>query len=102
MRVWLAIIVAIGGALASSAVVRADVLLPYFQTDLNKNPNGGLTSPKTATVKSDVDLYDSPGGTGNVIGMLTKGSQVPFGGCQNDGWCKVTGEGWVWGKYLKH
>jgi hypothetical protein len=54
----------------------------------------------TATVTADVDLYDSPGGTGKVIGLLSKGDVVPFGGCREDGWCEVTGRGWVWGEYL--
>jgi hypothetical protein len=61
----------------------------------------------TATVTGDVDVYDVPGGNGNVIGMLTAGSQVGFAGCKADNWCHVTGngvpngDGWVWGDFLK-
>jgi hypothetical protein len=58
-------------------------------------PDGRL-----ATVTGDVDVYDVPGGGGNVIGMLRKGELVPFEGCQEDHWCKVTGKGWVWGDFL--
>jgi hypothetical protein len=65
----------------------------------NQGPAG-----KTATVNSDVDVYDTPGGNGNVIGILRKGKTVNLvGACQKDDWCQVsggavpTGNGWVWG-----
>lgn len=60
----------------------------------------------TATVTGDVDVYDVPGGGGNVTGILRAGSQVQFAGCKPDNWCHVTGngvpngDGWVWGDFL--
>lgn len=78
----------------------ATLLLPYFEVDPS-NPNGN-TLFTSVNVKADVDLYDQPGGSGNVIGMLSAGTHVPFGGCKDDGWCQVTGRGWVWGEFLDH
>lgn len=54
----------------------------------------------TATVTSDVDLYDAPGGGGNVIGILRAGNKVEFAGCRADNWCEVKG-GWVFGDFLQ-
>jgi hypothetical protein len=60
-----------------------------------------LRAPRpTATVAGDVDVYDVPGGGGNVVGMLRAGETVPFGGCNADNWCEVTDTGWVWGDFL--
>jgi len=62
---------------------------------------------KTATVTSDVDVYDVPGGNGTIIGTLRQGQQVPFNSCRSDNWCSVGfaagpgGTGWVWGEFLK-
>ncbi|WNG91039.1 hypothetical protein [Mycobacterium sp. ITM-2016-00318] len=61
-------------------------------------------------VTGDVDVYDAPGGTGNVIGMLQGGGgqRVDLGaGCRDDNWCNVAfaagpgGTAWVWGDFLK-
>jgi hypothetical protein len=59
-------------------------------------------------VTGDVDAYDSPGGTGAVIGMLHGGDRVNLGsGCRDDNWCNVAfpggpgGTAWVWGDFLK-
>jgi len=58
-----------------------------------------------ATVTGDVDVYDAPGGDGNVIGVLNAGRQVS-GVCREDRWCQVGGDavpggtGWVWGDFL--
>jgi Bacterial SH3 domain len=55
-------------------------------------------APATATVAADVDLYDAPGGNGNVIGMLKKGQQVQLqGACKANDWCQIVGQGWIWG-----
>jgi hypothetical protein len=59
----------------------------------------------TATVVSDVDVYDLPGGVGTVIGMLQQGSTVPLLAACQDGWCNIQagvpgGKGWVWGEFL--
>jgi hypothetical protein len=60
-----------------------------------------------ATVKSDVDVYDVPGGEGNVTGVLRTNDTVDFRGCQADNWCHVggapvpNGDGWVWGDFLQ-
>lgn len=59
-------------------------------------------------VTADVDAYDSPGGTGTVIGTLRGGERVNLGsGCRDDNWCNVAfaggpgGTAWVWGDFLK-
>jgi hypothetical protein len=59
-------------------------------------------------VTGDVDAYDSPGGTGTVIGTLHGGQRVNLGsGCRDDNWCNVSfpggpgGTAWVWGDFLK-
>ena len=62
-------------------------------------------TPATATVVGeDVDVYDVPGGVGNVVGVLGVGKQVQLvGTCKPEDWCQVsgnavpTGKGWVWG-----
>jgi hypothetical protein len=70
-------------------------------------PAAGSNSRK---VTGDVDVYDVPGGVGNVIGMLEggEGQQVKLGsGCKDDNWCNVVwpagpgGTAWVWGDFLK-
>ncbi|PWK58048.1 CAP domain-containing protein [Aminobacter sp. AP02] len=53
----------------------------------------------TTAIISDVDLYDIPGGVGNVIGILRQGQTLPLYECQADDWCRVEG-GWVWGAFL--
>lgn len=59
-----------------------------------------LQLKKFVSVRLDVDLYDAPGGGGQVLGMLgagTKGVRL-LGPC-NDDWCHVAwpaGEGWVY------
>jgi hypothetical protein len=69
--------------------------------------------PAGHTVIADVQLYDTPGGSGTVIGELKKGDAVTLNGpCPiqnpanpddaNNGWCKVTDTtlkltGAVWG-----
>jgi hypothetical protein len=61
-------------------------------------------------VTGDVDAYDSPGGTGTVLGQLQggEGQRVNLGsGCRDDNWCNVAfpagpgGTAWVWGDFLK-
>ena len=71
-----------------------------------------------ATVTSDVDVYDVPGGNGQIIGMLRSGRQVklatdnglpaaPGQTCKPKDWCHVVipelpgGSGWVWDEFLK-
>lgn len=61
----------------------------------------------TATVISDVDVYDVPGGEGTVVGILRGTSVVDLLTCQADQWCQVSGAavpggtGWVWGEFLQ-
>jgi hypothetical protein len=57
-----------------------------------------------ATVTSDVDVYDIPGGNGKVTGILRGGNTVQLSGsCKPEDWCEVSGDaapggkGWVWG-----
>jgi hypothetical protein len=61
-------------------------------------------------VTGDVDVYDVPGGVGNIIGMLEggNGQRVQLGsGCKGDNWCNIVwqagpgGKAWVWGDFLK-
>ncbi len=61
-----------------------------------------------ATVSSDVDVYDAPGGNGNKIGILRSGRQVKLvGSCKPNDWCNVVipelaaGNGWVWDQFLQ-
>lgn len=67
-------------------------------------------SGNSREVTGDVDAFDAPGGTGNVIGMLQggQGQRVNLaGGCRDDNWCNVAfpagpgGTAWVWGDFLK-
>ena len=66
----------------------------------------GTAGGNSREVTGDVDAYDSPGGTGTVVGTLQggEGQRVNLGsGCRDDNWCNVafpTGPGgtaWVWG-----
>lgn len=58
---------------------------------------------KAATVIADADVYDAPGGSGNVVGMLRSGGKVGVRSwpCP-DNWCDVSGDaipggkGWVY------
>ncbi|WP_319455684.1 MULTISPECIES: hypothetical protein [unclassified Mycobacterium] len=66
-------------------------------------------NPFRAEVLDDVDVYDVPGGDGNVIRILTKGSRVfPVKPCPAADWCELTTSppgqsvGWVWGAFLKN
>jgi hypothetical protein len=53
-----------------------------------------------AVINGDVDLYDVPGGTGRVIGMLRQGLQIELvEPCRSDNWCHVQ-QGWVWGDFV--
>lgn len=56
---------------------------------------------KFARIKSDVDVYDVPGGGGNRIGILRQDQKVPYGGCRADNWCRITGVGWIFGTFLE-
>jgi hypothetical protein len=47
----------------------------------------------TVMVVKDVDVYDAPGGTGTVIGMLTRHQEVIVMGPCVDNWCHVEGAG---------
>jgi hypothetical protein len=56
----------------------------------------------TATVTSDVDLYDVPGGNGNIIGTLRQGQVVKaVKACPSNDWCDLTDpKGSAWGSFL--
>ena len=58
-----------------------------------------VSPQKTTAIISDVDLYDVPGGTGRVIGMLKQGQQFPLIQCRIDDWCQLP-VGWVWGSFI--
>lgn len=66
-------------------------------------------SGDTMEVTGDVDVYDVPGGVGEVIGILRggQGQTVEMGsGCRDDSWCNIVwadgpnGTAWVWGDFL--
>ena len=77
----------------------------------------GATPQQGPTVNADVQLFDTPGGSGNQIGQLNNGDAVQLlGACPlknpnnaddpNNGWCNVTDTtlnvtGWVWHDYIK-
>ncbi len=84
----------------SGGYVRAEYLdLAALPDGDPRNPgNAGGGGFRNVTVNGDVDLYDQPGGNGNIVGMLAMGQTIGMGQCI-DGWCQVTG-GWVWGEFL--
>jgi hypothetical protein len=55
----------------------------------NGGGNGGGSS--LATVVQSVDVYDTPGGEGQKIGKLRRGSKVSILGDCADSWCHVAG-----------
>jgi hypothetical protein len=67
-------------------------------------PAPGRPVGPTATVTSDVDRYDVPGGT--KIGVLRKGQVVSVvKACTPNDWCQLATHilhGWAWGKFLKN
>jgi hypothetical protein len=81
-------------------------------------PAGGGQGAPQATVTSNVDLYNSPGGDGTVTGSLNAGDAVTvIGQCpmnnlnnpedKNNGWCHVTDTtqgvtGFAWGDAISH
>ena len=76
--------------------------------DVGPQAPPGPPAPAVATVISDVDIYDVPGGNGNRIGILRSGRQVKLvGTCKPNDWCDVVipelpgGSGWVWDQFLK-
>jgi hypothetical protein len=52
-----------------------------------------------ATVNTDVDLYEAPGGEGSPIGVVREGERFARTRCLANNWCQVPG-GWVWGDFL--
>jgi hypothetical protein len=85
-------------------------------TPFNCSNDQGPGNAAQGTVNAIVDLYDVPGGSGNVIGQLAKGDKVTFNGAcpmnnpdnpqdATNGWCKVTDTtknltGAVWGDFI--
>jgi hypothetical protein len=66
-------------------------------------------NPFRGEVTADVDLYDVPGGDGNVIDVLRKGTHVfPRNPCPAADWCELTTSppgqsvGWVWGSFIRN
>lgn len=74
-------------------------------------PNDGCPpvcpDERTATVTSDVDMYNIEGDDSTIFGIMRKGTVVQITGpCTNDGWCyvytdKMGNAGWVWGSFLQ-
>jgi hypothetical protein len=57
----------------------------------------------TATVTSDVDVYDVPGGGGNVIGILRQGEVVKVvTACPSDDWCALADGRFAFGEFFKN
>lgn len=72
-------------------------------------PPMAAPNPFRGVVLDDVDVYDVPGGGGNVTGILRKGSYVfPRTPCPAADWCELTTSppgqsvGWVWGSLLRN
>lgn len=78
----------------------APVELPPEEVTPPVDPDPVPVQVPLATVTGDVDVYDSPGGGGNVTGTLNEGDQVDLVGCNADNWCEVRGVGWVWGDFI--
>jgi hypothetical protein len=54
-------------------------------------------------VTSDVDVYDEPGGGGNVIGILRKGEVVDVvKACPSDDWCALADGRFAFGTFFKN
>lgn len=78
------------------------VVPPREETKPVPDPVDAVPAPM-ATISGDVDVYDSPGGGGNVQGMANTGMQVSVLLCKPDNWCQISfGDetGWVWGDFL--
>lgn len=62
-----------------------------------------------AIINGDVDVYDQPGGNGNVITYVASGTPVQSSRSECiDGWCPISGPnvpngfGWVWGEFVSY
>jgi hypothetical protein len=54
-------------------------------------------------VTSDVDVYDAPGGGGNVIGILRQGEVVQVvTACPSNDWCALADGRFAWGELLRN
>jgi hypothetical protein len=54
-------------------------------------------------VTSDVDVYDAPGGGGNVIGILRQGEVVKVvTPCPSNDWCALADGRFAWGEFLRN
>lgn len=95
-------------AVASAEVPKpAEIDTPTLANLPPAPPQAPPEAATTATVISDVDVYDhknEPDGAGQIIGILLAGTEVqPAGPCEPESWCQVggpavpTGNGWVWG-----
>lgn len=70
--------------------------------DVAPEPAPAPKSP-TATVTGDVDVYDEPGGDGNVIGVLQRGTVVKvLEPCPADDWCTLADGRYVFGEFLRN
>ncbi|MFY9920438.1 MAG: hypothetical protein WAL26_18895 [Mycobacterium sp.] len=78
---------------------------PVAAPPAEKPPATPGSATRTAFVDGeDVDVYDAPGGDGNVVGILPKDKGVQVNAdCKPNDWCLVngvavpTGQGWIWG-----
>ncbi|MDT5077325.1 MAG: hypothetical protein QOJ80_1962 [Mycobacterium sp.] len=60
-----------------------------------------VAASPTATVTSDVDVYDKPGGNGNVTGVLRQGELVKVvKPCPSDDWCALADGRFAWGQFF--
>lgn len=72
--------------------------------DLNPRQGGAARTkpagfPREVQVLADADVYDQPGGGGNVIAVVRQGKTLLTRKCRTDNWCPIAG-GWVWGDFL--
>ena len=94
---------------ASRAKYRSQFPISCLTTADPAPPANPGAPSKTAFVTTppeygEVDVYDAPGGTGNVIGTIAKDKGVQVNAdCKPDDWCLIRGvavpggQGWMWG-----
>jgi hypothetical protein len=83
---------------------------PLPKRTLGRAGNTGPPPPQTldpgaptATVTSDVDVYDEPGGGGNVIGILRQGEVVKVvKACLSNDWCALADGRFAFGQFFKN
>jgi hypothetical protein len=97
----------VGDAMGEIAPKPKKKRIDQVMDQVGPEPLPGVTLKKKAgtlaMVNGDVDIYDTPDGVGNVVGMLQEGTRVQVLLCREDQWCRIRlpqGVVWVWGEVL--